>query len=144
MIIPFFLLLTYRECNQYLKPIQLDDIHYVTADEYYYGCDDPRIVDNILIITGWMANRSMQKSSYVNHTVLLINEEGEYFEIKTSFYERGLTSYFNDGNDYTYGGVIGKCPVNYLKSGEAYGIAFIDEERDGTTNVVILDKKITV
>lgn len=139
----FFIFLYKFDSEKIVSTIIDPKINYNTQ-QYYYGIDPINLTSNDekLVIQGWIVNKN-KDLEYVNREVILINQNGEAFKIKTVAYDRDLTSFYDNGFNYDLGGIWAECFTDKIEDGE-YKIAFICQESDGTSYFFDLGTRVKI
>lgn len=122
--------LVYKYNSLALKEFALDANTIIDLPDYYeYGIDPINVENGIVTITGWAVNQN-ENLDYVNRKILLFDEDNNILAVKTAAYDRNLTWFLNDGHNYDYGGIIGKCQKSKLDGNKEYSIYFLIVESD--------------
>ena len=129
-------IVVYKYNSMELKEFALDENTISDLPDYYeYGIDPINIENGIVTITGWAVNKN-ENLDYVNRKILLFDEDNTIVEVKTASYDRNLTWFLNNGHNYDYGGIIGKCQASQLEENKKYFIHFLVIESDQTQYLI--------
>lgn len=80
-------------------------------------------VERYINITGWAAIKGENINTVNSYYVLRDRDTDKYIKITSSAYERkDLNDFFNDGFDYSHGGISGKVNAKKLDSSHEYEI----------------------
>lgn len=107
----------------------------------YMWCFDSAAIDatGILTIDGWFLKGDT--AYYPNVAVVLMDEDNHAYSMKTkSTWRTDLSTYINNGNDYSHGGIHA---VTKLKEPEkAYSIYFLVTREDKTQSLIFSHKAV--
>lgn len=114
-VIIFLLLFMMIQFYSYNRTVKLDKNHIELDDGKVTCYIDSINTGGYVKITGWAAIKGEDINTINSYYVLRDRKSDAYIRITSSAYERkDLNDFFNDGFDYSHGGILGKVNVKKL------------------------------
>lgn len=141
-VLSLVFILTYQQDNTIVKKYYVEEVN-LNVDEYYYGLDPVKIEKNQLIISGWVVKKNSDLN-YISRSILLIDENNNYYKMNTVKQDRNLTEFYNNGFNYDYGGLIAQCSILQFKEGSKFKIAILVNEQNGESYLIRFENEVVI